>query len=48
MAIGQGRRPVQWSEVYDLLKGQLPKQVTAELRARAQGQGAGTGLGIRA
>ena len=34
-AIAQGRRPVQWSEVYDLLKDHLPKQVTAGLRIRA-------------
>ena len=27
LAIAQGRRPIQWDEVYDLLKGGLPKQV---------------------
>ena len=38
---------MQWSEVYDLLKGQLPKQVTAEPRARAQGQGLESGHRVR-
>ena len=27
LAIAQGRRPIQWDEVYDLLKSGLPKQV---------------------
>lgn len=27
MAIARGRRPIQWSEVYDHFKGALPKQV---------------------
>ena len=28
-AVAQGRRPVQWSEVYDHFKNALPKQARA-------------------
>ena len=40
-----GRRPVQWSEVYELLGDQLPKQVAAAAAAGIRGKGQGQSWG---